>query len=40
MIDNKTDIVKETKKLLEEVSVEVMSGFKEITRSIFSSKKK
>ncbi len=40
MIDKKTNIVKETRKLLEDISVEVMSGFKEITLSVFGSKKK
>ena len=40
MMNNNTDIAKETKKLLEDISEELMSGFKEITRNIFCSRKK
>ena len=40
MLNKKTKIVKETKKLLEDISIEIMTGFKQITLSAFRNEKK
>ena len=39
MINKKANFIKETKKMIQEISNEIMSGFKDIALIIFNDKK-